>query len=91
MKLLALILPAAMAVYGARLLFRTHGQLTSSLAAHRHRVEDRLSRGSDAYADELRSLESYPPIKNLWQRRLFGILILAASLAYIIFFIISSE
>lgn len=88
---LPLIPAAGLAAYGARLLFQTRTQLTEAQTAHDRRIENRMMRGSDAYADELRSLQAYRPIASIRQRRLLGFLLLALSLGYIALFFFVPE
>jgi hypothetical protein len=79
----ALISAVFLAAYGARLLLRTRQQLTASQADHQRLVDNRITRGEDAYADELRALNAYRPNPSIWQRRLLGVLLLILSLGFI--------
>ena len=77
-------IPAAfMAALGAKMLFSTRRQLAEAQFAHEQRLQERLARGSDAFADELRSLEAYRPITSIRQRRSFGALLLALAATFI--------
>jgi hypothetical protein len=49
--------------------------------AHDLRLADRLARGSDAYFEELRSLQAYQPMKRIGAIRLVGLLFAALGLA----------
>lgn len=88
---LTLLLAAAMGLLGARMVFQTRRQLAEANAAHRRRLDDRLSRGADAYADELRSIEAYRPIASVRQRRFLGAVMMILSLSAFILFLISPE
>jgi hypothetical protein len=54
-------------------------------AAYQHKLQDRLNRRSDAYFEELRSIEAYPPKAGLLRRRVVGGFFLALGLAYFLF------
>ena len=54
-------------------------------AAHQQKLADRMARGSDAYFEELRSLQAYAPKSGLVRRRIIGGIFLALGLAYFLF------
>jgi len=56
-------------------------------SAHQQKLADRMARGSDAYFEELRSLQAYAPKSGLVRRRIVGGLFLALGLAYFLFII----
>ena len=56
-------------------------------AAHQQKLVDRMARGSDAYFEELRSLQAYAPKSGLVRRRIVGGIFLALGLAYFLFII----
>lgn len=56
-------------------------------AAHQQKLNERLARGSDAYFEELRSLQAYAPKSGIVRRRIIGGLFLALGLAYFLFII----
>ena len=90
-EILRFVLMLGAAAFGFRLLFQTRSQLAEAELAHRRRLDARLARGSDAYADELLSLQSYPPIRNIRQRRWFGALLLSLSFGVIVLSVFSPE
>jgi hypothetical protein len=47
---------------------------------HAERLAKRLERGTDAYHEELRSLEAYTPLRNLLMYRAIGVVLIANSL-----------
>ncbi|WP_308814644.1 hypothetical protein [Sphingomonas sp. GV3] len=80
-RIVSIIPSILMAAYGGRLLLDTRGQLAEAQARHDRLLGDRLARGADAYADELRSLQAYRPIASIRQRRLLGALLFILSIA----------
>ncbi len=54
-------------------------------AAYKHKLDDRLARGSDAYFEELRSIQSYRPKAGLLRRRMIGAIFLVLGLSYLAF------
>ena len=70
---------------GARLLFFTQRTLQASQKAHRARVQERLARGTDAYFEELRSIEAYPPIDRPGRARFIGAALIALCGGYLVY------
>jgi hypothetical protein len=54
-------------------------------AAHQQKLADRMARGSDAYFEELRSLQAYAPKGGIVRRRIIGGFFLALGLGYFLF------
>jgi len=51
-------------------------------AAHERAIADRLARGSDMYFEELRTLQTYTPMKRIGAIRVVGTLLVAIGVLY---------
>ncbi|MBY8826815.1 hypothetical protein [Hephaestia mangrovi] len=64
---------------GLFMAFGTRHWIARSQQRHARKLADRLARGSDAYFDELRSLQTYKPPSRIWLVRALGIALAAFS------------
>jgi hypothetical protein len=67
-----LLWPAAAILNGLAMMLIPHWFRARAQARHEQRLAARLARGSDAYFEELRSLEAYPPQVRALVWRGFG-------------------
>ena len=74
---------------GLVMAFGTRRWIARAQQRHEGKLADRLARGSDAYFDELRSLQTYKPPSRIWLVRALG-LALAAFSALNLYFDIKS-
>ena len=72
-----LITSSVLIVVGGAMLFGTGSWIAWRKREHHRRLDARLARGSDAYMDELRSLQAYKPLAKPSLVRLVGALLIA--------------
>ncbi len=72
---------AAFVAAGAAMLVLPARVAASRQRVHDRQLADRMARGSDAYFEELRSLQAYQPMKRIGAIRLVGLLLAAFGLA----------
>ena len=79
MNILRLAFPAVMAVFGLVLLFNPRWFREVNRRDHEQRLAARTERGSDAYFEELRGLQAYPPTRPMRAKQAMGVVLFLLS------------